>query len=288
MQSKDNAMLELLSRALAEQTLSIGLQEQKLLLEIWRYALPAIADHGVATELTRRLIVAGNAAITSKGQNEGIEHPNTPTSSTLYPARFVVLDDFLVSSELNALLAYTIQHESSFQETKVMRDSRNGGVVDNYHRRSRALFNLGPHEQVIVDRVLSVLPYILRRLDHPFFEISRVEAQLTATNDGEFFKMHNDNTHSVLRGRTLTYVFYFYREPKGFDGGELRLYDSRLDGGRYVSTGNYVTITPYQNQVVFFPSFLMHEVMPVRCASGKLADSRFTVNGWLHSATPVV
>jgi Rps23 Pro-64 3,4-dihydroxylase Tpa1-like proline 4-hydroxylase len=37
-----------------------------------------------------------------------------------------------------------------------------------------------------------------------------------------------------------------------------------------------------QNQIVFFPSETLHEVLPVECPSGEFADSRFTVNGWLH------
>jgi Rps23 Pro-64 3,4-dihydroxylase Tpa1-like proline 4-hydroxylase len=43
-----------------------------------------------------------------------------------------------------------------------------------------------------------------------------------------------------------------------------------------------LTLTPPQNSIVFFPSSYLHEVMPVSCPSRAFADSRLTVNGWLH------
>ena len=50
----------------------------------------------------------------------------------------------------------------------------------------------------------------------------------------------------------------------------------------YVSEGSYQTIVPQQNQIVFFPCELMHEITTVKCSSQGFADSRFTLNGWLR------
>jgi Rps23 Pro-64 3,4-dihydroxylase Tpa1-like proline 4-hydroxylase len=102
---------------------------------------------------------------------------------------------------------------------------------------------------------------------------------MTASNDADFFKRHTDS--SLHEGRTVSFVYYFYREPKAFTGGELRVYDTRVEGDRIVGGRKYDTIIPRQNQMLFFPSYLFHEVLPVRCPSQKLADSRFTVNGWI-------
>jgi Rps23 Pro-64 3,4-dihydroxylase Tpa1-like proline 4-hydroxylase len=55
-----------------------------------------------------------------------------------------------------------------------------------------------------------------------------------------------------------------------------------LKNGDYVSEGSYQTIVPRQNQIVFFPCELLHEITPVECASQLFADSRFTLNGWLR------
>jgi Rps23 Pro-64 3,4-dihydroxylase Tpa1-like proline 4-hydroxylase len=80
----------------------------------------------------------------------------------------------------------------------------------------------------------------------------------------------------------MTFVYFFHREPRQFEGGELRLHDSKNGGDHPLSTGSYQTIVPEQNQIVFFPSSTLHEITPVHCRSRSFADSRFTVNGWLH------
>jgi Rps23 Pro-64 3,4-dihydroxylase Tpa1-like proline 4-hydroxylase len=114
------------------------------------------------------------------------------------------------------------------------------------------------------------------------FSIARVEAQVTASNDGDFFHFHSDNGSNPVASRHLTFVYFFHREPRQFEGGELRIHDARLEEGSYVSEGSYQTIVPQQNQIVFFPCELMHEITPVNCASQLFADSRFTLNGWLR------
>ena len=44
-----------------------------------------------------------------------------------------------------------------------------------------------------------------------------------------------------------------------------------------MSEGRYQTIVPQQNQIVFFPCELLHEITPVNCESRQFADSRFTL-----------
>jgi Rps23 Pro-64 3,4-dihydroxylase Tpa1-like proline 4-hydroxylase len=116
----------------------------------------------------------------------------------------------------------------------------------------------------------------------PEFPISQVEAQITSSNDGDFFHMHSDDGQGPIASRKLTFVYFFHREPCAFAGGELRLHDWVLDGNRYLSAGSYQTIVPRQNQIVFFPCSVPHEITPVKCPSQAFADSRFTVNGWLR------
>jgi Rps23 Pro-64 3,4-dihydroxylase Tpa1-like proline 4-hydroxylase len=210
-------------------------------------------------------------------------HPSSPIPATSsmsldHPAKFVLLEEFLVPQELDALLNFTLSHQAAFETTKVMQHGSPGGVIDYHHRRSRVLFNLEENYHVLTERIQFVLPWVCRRLDCPMFPVTRLEAQLTASNDGEFFKRHNDNTHDVLRTRELTFVYYFHREPKAFTGGELRIYDSRFEAGRfeagrYIARDSYRTVAPAQNRMVFFSSHLMHEVMPVRCPSRLLAEA---------------
>jgi len=200
----------------------------------------------------------------------------------LLPARCVVLEEFLAPQELEELTQFTMAHEADFQTSVVVSAEVEDGVTNYEHRRSRVLMDLGRHEQVILERVKSVLPEVLEELGMDEFLITEVEAQITASNDGDFFHFHSDNGSERVRSRHLTFVYFFHREPREFEGGELRIHDSQLEEGTYVSTGTYQTIVPRQNQIVFFPCELMHEITAVKCPSGSFADSRFTLNGWLR------
>jgi Rps23 Pro-64 3,4-dihydroxylase Tpa1-like proline 4-hydroxylase len=157
-------------------------------------------------------------------------------------------------------------------------------MVDLKTRRSFVLFDVGPWQQFFTERIASVFDYVTARLGMAPFSFRRVEAQITASNDGEYFRMHNDNTHSTLTSRVLTYVYFFPREPLQFSGGRLRIFETHeMRDGRRVRGQGETAFIPRQNQVVFFPSHLLHEVEEVVCPSREFADSRFTVNGWLRS-----
>jgi Rps23 Pro-64 3,4-dihydroxylase Tpa1-like proline 4-hydroxylase len=138
--------------------------------------------------------------------------------------------------------------------------------------------DLGKHQDVILERVRHVLPSVLEKFGLEEFPITRVEAQITASNDGDFFRAHSDDAQETVSSRYITFVYFFHRDPRQFDGGELLLHDSR----DHSKTGGYQTIVPQQNQIVFFPCSVLHEINPVKCASRAFADSRFTLNGWLH------
>jgi Rps23 Pro-64 3,4-dihydroxylase Tpa1-like proline 4-hydroxylase len=198
------------------------------------------------------------------------------------PAQCVVLDEFLTLTELNTLRQYVLDQEMHFEISEVLSPGVSGVAVDYEHRRSHVLMNLGGHESMITDRVLTCLPRVLQKWGRDPFPISRVETQAAASNHGDFFHCHSDNGADAVAAREITFVYFFHREPKQFSGGELRIYDSRRENDNYVPTANYRTIVPEQNQLVLFASGLSHEITPVDCPSGQFTDSRFTVNGWIH------
>jgi Rps23 Pro-64 3,4-dihydroxylase Tpa1-like proline 4-hydroxylase len=197
-------------------------------------------------------------------------------------AQCVVLDEFLAPQELDELVGYALQHEAEFQNSEVISPSGDPGVTDYDHRRSRVLMDLGKHEEVILDRIRGVLPRVLDQLEIEEFPVTQVEAQITASNDGDFFGAHSDDAHEKIASRRVTFVYFFHREPRQFEGGELRLHDSHGRSERHVGAGSYQTVLPQQNQIVFFPCSVLHEITSVECPSRAFADSRFTLNGWLH------
>jgi Rps23 Pro-64 3,4-dihydroxylase Tpa1-like proline 4-hydroxylase len=197
-------------------------------------------------------------------------------------AQCVVLDEFLTPQEIEELIHFALENENNFAASEVVSPNEDHGIVNYEHRRSRVLMDLKHHEERIFTRIKSALPQVLRKLEMEDFAISNFEAQITASNDGDFFRLHSDNGSDRVASRYLTFVYFFHREPRQFEGGELRIHNAHLgNNGIYVSDGTYQTIVPLQNQIVFFPCKLRHEIMSVNCPSGRFADSRFTLNGWL-------
>jgi Rps23 Pro-64 3,4-dihydroxylase Tpa1-like proline 4-hydroxylase len=197
-------------------------------------------------------------------------------------AQCVVLDEFLAPPEVEQLIRYVLDHEEDFKTSEVISPDGVSGFTNYNHRRSRVLMEVGPCEEIILSRIRHTLPEVLVQLGIEDFPIRRSEVQITASNNGDFFRAHSDDGQAIIASRKLTFVYFFHRDPNKFEGGELWLHDSR-EGERHASrTGNYERIVPQQNQIVFFPCSTLHEITPVRCRSRAFADSRFTVNGWLH------
>jgi Rps23 Pro-64 3,4-dihydroxylase Tpa1-like proline 4-hydroxylase len=197
-------------------------------------------------------------------------------------AQCVVLDEFLAPQELDELIAYILQHEAQFESSEVISPNGEPGMIAFDHRRSRVLMDLGKHEAIILDRIRGVLPKVLDQLEVEEFPVIHTEAQITASNDGDFFRAHSDDSDERIASRRITFVYFFHREPRQFEGGELLLHDSHCAGERQVGSRSYQTVVPRQNQIVFFPCSLLHEITPVECPSRAFANSRFTLNGWLH------
>lgn len=197
-------------------------------------------------------------------------------------AKSLVLDEFLAPQELEELVAFTLEHEPDFETSEVISPAGELGVRDYTHRRSRVLMDLGKHERVILDRIRAVLPAVLDQFGIEAFAVTRTEAQITASNDGDFFAAHTDDGQEAIGSRRLTFVYFFHREPRRFEGGELRLHVPDAGSGRAPEVDSQQRITPRQNQIVFFPCSVLHEITPVMCPSQAFADSRFTLNGWLH------
>ena len=160
----------------------------------------------------------------SAGSGNGVGVLEAPATAR---AQCVVLDEFLAPQELDELVNYALQHEAEFQSSAVVSPSGDPGTLDYSHRRSRVLMDLGKHEQVILERIRGVLPSVLERLGVEEFPITNVEAQITASNDGDFFGAHCDDSQELIASRRITFVYFFQREPRPFEGGELRLHDSR-------------------------------------------------------------
>ena len=193
----------------------------------------------------------------------------------ILPSEFCQINHWLTATEHQQLLAYVSQQALAFVPTSTATNEQD-------YRQSQVLYEFPAFASLIRDRIHATLPTVYPTLSLANFPIADIEMQLTAHNDGNYYKIHNDNGSTDTATRELTYVYYFYQEPKAFTGGELIIYDSQISDGFYIQADSYQTIIPHNNSIVFFLSRYLHEISPIHCPSQAFIHSRFTINGWIR------
>jgi len=192
--------------------------------------------------------------------------------------RYVVIDDFLSPAEHTDMLLLATASEEHFQTGTVDGDEigyRQNLVIPG--------FGESAHARLLQNRLLVWYPLLAKSLGVPVFPLAAVESQLTAARSRQFYKVHADVGPDCPR--ELSCIYYIHRRPRGFSGGELRLYDAIETESQKSAAETFEVVEPVSNRMVVFRSDELHEAMPVRCPSGQFADSRFAVTTWLHRAT---
>ncbi|MDR7099354.1 putative 2-oxoglutarate/Fe(II)-dependent dioxygenase YbiX [Lysobacter niabensis] len=183
---------------------------------------------------------------------------------------------------VESLVEHVLSHRQEFAPSTVVMRGDNVPKVNEKLRRSLVLNQLGQFESLMAERIKASLPDAIKRMGRSPFKVGRIEMQITANGDGDYFRLHPDTDGSD--SREISFVYFFHREPRRFSGGELRIYEVREINGQRVPADHAQTISPRQDTLVFFPSSNDHEVLPVRVPSEDFADSRFTIAGWIHRA----
>ncbi len=191
-------------------------------------------------------------------------------------AAYIRIPNFLSEEENQTVLDYAIRKEPDYQTSKVE-------TAVPGHRRSCVLMQLDDLNIDFGARILEIVPDALNYFGLPLVSEPKLEIQLTTHNEGGYYRIHNDNGTPNTAARVLTYVYYFHRQPVAFQGGQIRLYDSRVEFGRSRPAETFVEINPENNMLLLFPSRVMHEVLPTYCSSRMFGDGRFTLNGWLRN-----
>jgi SM-20-related protein len=190
---------------------------------------------------------------------------------------YELVHDWLGTETVERLLRFAQSNEHRFIDTEVAH-----GEEDRLDRTCRVskTTSLGYLKNEIRGKMGGLLPGMFDRLGIKPFVPSKIEVQLVAHGDGAFFVRHIDTlTHREGRRRIISAVYYFHALPKAFSGGVLRLHSPAASGQQCT----FVDIAPDYDTLVFFPSFFPHEVLPVKCASGRFLDSRFAINFWIRS-----
>ncbi len=196
----------------------------------------------------------------------------------LRPAPFRLLPGFLDAAQHQRLLDYALANEAAMVPSWV-----ESATPKPEWRRSRIV----PADATVLSWFAPLIAAraeaLLADFGYGAVRVDSIGLDWVASNDGDFYRHHVDTGPGHYALRTISFVYYFNRQPKGFSGGELGLYDTDLATGEFDPAGR-TTLEPLDNRLVLFPSAARHEILPVRCPSRAFADSRFTLNGWIRRA----
>ncbi|WP_189739442.1 2OG-Fe(II) oxygenase [Streptomyces nojiriensis] len=196
------------------------------------------------------------------------------------PAPVCRFENFLGAERAAALLEYAISRGEDFTAGTVL-DPLTGQVS----RKGRDSLVLPVTSRVFSAHLADCLPLVQEVLGHRG-SLARSLTVLTAHGEGGHFGMHTDASRVPDVATALSAVYYLHRTPRGFGGGQLRLYDTVVDEGRARPGETYRTIEPEHDTIVFFPSGAFHEVVPSTCPSGRFSDHRFTLTTWISGGEP--
>lgn len=183
------------------------------------------------------------------------------------------------SNQIKSLLEYCEKNKNNFHDAAVR--SKGELKTDKEFRVCLINLDLGEFREIFEKKISQLLEDIYFRLKIKKAENTEFELQLTAHGDGAFFKQHID-THTEYennsKSRVLSAVFYFFNEPKQFEGGELVLHPFNFLEGNDIP----IKLAPINNSLVVFPSFGLHEVLPIVCPNKEFKFWRFAINCWLN------
>lgn len=216
---------------------------------------------------------------------------NEPPAWPLPP--HVQLRDFLPPDELAALLDWTLTNREQFRPATIIdRSEGQRSKKDASIRVALTTREFEPLRAMLERRLLEALPAIEKATGTGGG--ASLELELAAHPDGAFYRPHLDITVGEDRSpvgakkgedRLLSAVLYYYREPKGFSGGELRLFRFNIrPHTEGIAPDDYVDLEPIRNSLLAFPSWATHEVRPIACPSKQFEDYRFALNCWFCQA----
>ena len=189
--------------------------------------------------------------------------------------------DVLGAPTVAELLDYVAARQNDFKPSVVRNRKSGQRRVDTSRRDCLMLGDLGPFAARIKTVMDESSDVVLKGLHLAEFAVEPRQFEICTYGDGGHFDAHIDTAETLDRVRVVSCVYYFAASPRRFSGGELRLFGfpTGLADGR---PAPFVDIIPETDTLVAFPSWLSHEVLPVRVPTGVWADRRFTINCWIH------
>jgi SM-20-related protein len=181
-----------------------------------------------------------------------------PSRGGLVPAPFVLTNDALPDDLHAALIAHALSQDA-------------GAVWSQNEMRE---LDLGPLKESVTKALRSHMAHggaILGDPDPGEFEL---QFRLFAIGDTQAVSWGADPA------RVLHMTYHFHKQPKGFTGGGVRLFDGRMENGMRRTSFRDVEIG--DNTLLIFPEHVVSTGLPVRCPTRAFADGVFVIHGILR------
>lgn len=177
--------------------------------------------------------------------------------------------DQIHSIDHQALADLVAKARGLFSSASVYHHTR--AQVNLEHRNSLSLRDLSViknYRDLVSSEVSRRWPAILEALDLRRFSIARNDFSCLAYGNGNFFRRHQDVIRSDLFPRRITWIYYFFKEPAAFQGGDVLFYRGEEKVSR---------ISPSSGMLVAFDSSLQHEATTVCLPADEFDDYRFAI-----------
>ncbi|GAB6039415.1 2OG-Fe(II) oxygenase [Endothiovibrio diazotrophicus] len=210
----------------------------------------------------------------------GAPRPESTLGSELRTPPFIYLEDFLSETTVAEIHSAFERQREAFHPHEVTSGGGVTGRLDDY-RRSFGTRGDDETRELILTPVRAALAEqrIPERLGVSF-DAGDIEIELSSHLDHGMFVPHRDAVPAVPT-RRLTFVYYFHRLPKRYQGGDILFYDDHGPRQLWIRSC-FTRLTPKHNSILFFPSDRVHEVTPVSCSSDDVFDGRTTIRGCFH------
>ena len=208
----------------------------------------------------------------------GIGGAPEPAPGGIWPAPFVRMTNFLAPGECDRLLAMGLAAHlvpsPVGSKPHVDPEARISLEVDG-KEETEIIVEV---RRLLVPKIKSLMPEILARLRIGDIGQYGIEMGMRVYLNGGFYRPHRDNSARIYSARSISFVYFFNRQPPRFSGGDLLLYDCDVhtDARSY---GKFSRFVPLRNSIVLFPSACWHRVTPVQGCTDDRGDGRWALNG---------
>lgn len=201
-----------------------------------------------------------------------------PQPPTVIESQYVLVDNFLTVKEYQQLLDWVLANQSKLQSPMKLSNT----------------VSSPQWQTTFLNRVPAAIPFVLSQLDISSFPLGAITASLVPgmrnrVSGGIPPSLSTSNLVSETRflseegqrtkDSVISFVYYFYPEPKSFNGGDLLIYDSQVVNNQCVAADSYQVVEPRGNRAVFFFSSYATMMQPIQSPDENLINNCLVITG---------